>query len=691
MDQVRPAPFESGYHHHKTQWFHNGKIIGGTSGSGLVYGSDQREKSSSSVFPLEPQKANPIAMQDTYRPSSKNYHLKNAHNQGYELGLTSSFETRTSNDKYTKRQHFIRGKVPGGSASNKLIYGTDEVLRQANMRDGNNPSGFLYGTEAATKVGKPSPGPRPNNVLWLEERTEKETFKNKKLATTQDEFLARHMEEKTRKRQAELEEKRRDLQDLKNYDPWGRPGGGAPIMPEVTTISSLHVSGTDEKPETKRTKSIKNLVQEPYQPFGGRQGGGGAPNRTESGHVAAGFRADPELRFPRHASKANVDPNLRYAGRDERYRQDLDSMIEGSRNMKTLQREKSKEDELQHLKTDPFGREGAGAPRKTGSGTVKAAYPTTLSKDIEELRKGQRRNPLTLDLNETDDRNPQYNPWGRGHGNPPQFDRQGRMIKPVREKEENELEGIGIEANRPGGGAPNVDKGGKLKTRKAQTLTKTSSGQTMQRDFSPLNQRNVYDPWGRSGAGAPIKNSDGQIQTRTAGRVTHDSSSMSLSGKKDPQAKQELLTTLQKMSEESRSRRKAEHEDLLTSEKDVASWLRSGVVGQPSYNPTTKEIIAQKKQTSDVTSQVLNIRRQKNEKSREYHTDLEAQARERYQNRKQSEDQQRIKSVEHLKTMDRMWGRPGAGAPLGREHLDFARKQKLGLVPADSSYTYRDA
>ena len=40
------------------------------------------------------------------------------------------------------------------------------------------------------------------------------------------------------------------------------------------------------------------------------------------------------------------------------------------------------------------------------------------------------------------------------------------------------------------------------------------------------------------------------------------------------------------------------------SENDVASWLRSGVVGQPSYDATTKEIIAQKKQTSDVTSQV---------------------------------------------------------------------------------------
>ena len=46
--------------------------------------------------------------------------------------------------------------------------------------------------------------------------------------------------------------------------------------------------------------------------------------------------------------------------------------------------------------------------------------------------------------------------------------------------------------------------------------------------------------------------------------------------------------------------------------------------------------------------QVLNIRRQKNEKSREYHTDLEAQAQERYQHRKQSQEEQRVKSVEVL-------------------------------------------
>ena len=32
--------------------------------------------------------------------------------------------------------------------------------------------------------------------------------------------------------------------------------------------------------------------------------------------------------------------------------------------------------------------------------------------------------------------------------------------------------------------------------------------------------------------------------------------------------------------------------------------------------------------------------------------------------------------LQHLKTMDGMWGRPGAGAPLRRQHVDFARKQK---------------
>ena len=31
----------------------------------------------------------------------------------------------------------------------------------------------------------------------------------------------------------------------------------------------------------------------------------------------------------------------------------------------------------------------------------------------------------------------QYNPWGRGYGNPPTFDQQGRIVKPLRARDEN--------------------------------------------------------------------------------------------------------------------------------------------------------------------------------------------------------------------------------------------------------------
>lgn len=32
----------------------------------------------------------------------------------------------------------------------------------------------------------------------------------------------------------------------------------------------------------------------------------------------------------------------------------------------------------------------------------------------------------------------QYNPWGRGCGNPPTFDQQGRIVKPLQARDEND-------------------------------------------------------------------------------------------------------------------------------------------------------------------------------------------------------------------------------------------------------------
>jgi len=66
-------------------------------------------------------------------------------------------------------------QVPGGSQNNKMIYGTDELLRQTEEKRTltqatGKKEGFLYGTPAATNVGKQKPSTRPNNALWLEQR-----------------------------------------------------------------------------------------------------------------------------------------------------------------------------------------------------------------------------------------------------------------------------------------------------------------------------------------------------------------------------------------------------------------------------------------------------------------------------------------------------------------------------------------
>ena len=50
-------------------------------------------------------------MQDTQRPINKNYRLQNAHNNGFEFTLSTTNDSRRLNEKFTKKQHFVQGRV----------------------------------------------------------------------------------------------------------------------------------------------------------------------------------------------------------------------------------------------------------------------------------------------------------------------------------------------------------------------------------------------------------------------------------------------------------------------------------------------------------------------------------------------------------------------------------------------------
>lgn len=77
-----------------------------------------------SVFPQEPQRANPSSMQDTYRPLSKHHHLQNAHSKGFELTTSTTSDSRPLHDRYTKKQHFIQGRV---CTFNLITYGINII------------------------------------------------------------------------------------------------------------------------------------------------------------------------------------------------------------------------------------------------------------------------------------------------------------------------------------------------------------------------------------------------------------------------------------------------------------------------------------------------------------------------------------------------------------------------------------
>ena len=55
----------------------------------------------------------------------------------------------------------------------------------------------------------------------------------------------------------------------------------------------------------------------------------------------------------------------------------------------------------------------------------------------------------------------------------------------------SQQKGIGIDVNRPGAGAPNVDRSGNLKVRKGQTLTKSSNGRKYSAAYFPLFAKSV--------------------------------------------------------------------------------------------------------------------------------------------------------------------------------------------------------
>nr|CAD7406727.1 unnamed protein product [Timema cristinae] len=176
-----------------------------------------------------------------------------------------------------------------------------------------------------------------------------------------------------RKKDDQWHQKIRDQRELRDmlskYSPWGRPGCGAP-NPDSIRKRKLQLEGL--YPDQDKNCSAVSL---------GRPGGG-APQRTPSGHVNTLYREDPLLRFqPNEPARKCVDNVLRYR-RDVQekqvykqqlgeYKQQLDSMVQERRRMQNEEvRRKLEQDKQLWMARSPWGRPGPGGVLWRDPGTI---------------------------------------------------------------------------------------------------------------------------------------------------------------------------------------------------------------------------------------------------------------------------------------------------------------------------------
>ncbi|XP_046847080.1 uncharacterized protein LOC124440699 [Xenia sp. Carnegie-2017] len=584
------------------------------------------------TYPKDPQKNDVMVYEEAAAKSldGQRYNVTCHHKKSFDTESHLQYETKENNKlHHRKTQHFVRGKMAGGSSTNTLLYGNDTLTKGFTLpqsQDKIDDNSFLYGSNAVKRYQNTNPAKRLNHNFPQGEMTDGQKNRYRKLAKEEDNYLNNYYQQKIQQQSLIAEEKRKDLDMLKNYNPWGRPGGGAPRGYNNNQVNA------------NVTKNVQKLKQDNRVTTGA--GGGGSPNRTFSGNVVTSLRIDPEIRFQAAQHNSNIDPRLRYKP-DYSYGLDLSAQVNEVTNRKILEKQKEKEEDIKLIEKTLF------PSHKSILADEKDVRYESISSTTDQL----------------------YDPWGKGVGGLPERNQFGKILKNRRHLT-NISESVPIKEN--------------INPKKKITLVKNPFGQSCVRESSP---NDSYNPFGRPGAGAPLKDELGNLIVYTSGKLANaDMGSAQL--RKDRARKKDYLSALEKQQEEIKNLRSTQRSNMLNSANPgVVSWLCQGKVGQPEYDSLTNKMKSNAKATSDVTREKLQIRRYINQNSKRYCEDLQEMANERNRRRQNERAQQRELSFHHIKTMNDVWGRPGGGAPVtkAKDQIISPRKHSEQLLPTTRS------
>lgn len=564
-------------------------------------------------------------------PRMKDHRKSHMHNKSFEPVTVSTIAKYSNdvNEGHSKAQHFTYGAIPGGDQNNRLIYGSLDSYgidlnnikpkpKAAQVKKYyQTPDSFVYGQRDFLYNQQNQPASKKlSNIFSMEERTSAEMRKKQREVENTEKEYHRYKKEKEENRKRIEDEKRRDHEMLTSYKaPWGKAGGGAP----------------NERHE--RSQQVRRLLDDKEQTFPFGRPGAGAPLKTNSGNLKTGLSADPEIRFQKR-DRNQIHNVVNPEGRAEKehrkfpYETNLDILAHETR----AQRKVLKRNEDMSVSVyDPFGRPGAGAPLRDDQGKTQVARSRNLIRTVKGDDDGD--NHLT-------DASLQY-------GTP-------RLKKEIKNKDQTGFYG-GF--GRAGGGAPNFGNDGIVQTSKRQmfvtagdgAVIKTSSDESL--DF-------------RGGGGAPIRDSNGNFVAAVSGKLSNEEmgySSHSQLG--DMESRKSYLEALRQQAEEHENLKRLQKSEQNQQSVDTGSWIKQGKVGRYPVDSSTHQVMGAPRLTSDIVKQRYEIKREDPSKSKEYHEALDHHARLHEQSKQLELQQERERSVEHARTMDAVWGKPGHGAP----------------------------
>nr|CAB3262690.1 uncharacterized protein LOC100181873 [Phallusia mammillata] len=465
-------------------------------------------------------------------------------------------------------------------------------------------SGFLHGSPTIGKFTETDRKEQRNNIRLLE-KTSAEFRKLQRQQLERQQFTEEHRQVKDAQEKQKKQEKQDDLKLLKNYNPFGKPGFGAP-------------RGSD-KPNLIMTKSLQ------------AKDGVGIVREETKRDLPRQLPPDKRPRIQRYEDdrmrRYRVDKKTAH-----KYKTELDALIDVKKQQAKLLDGIDKKREEQMVDYDPFGKPGAGAPNIDDSGNIMMfrKHRFASPEKVPEKAKANDDNPW-LKLGQPTKREKLRFPRAGDHG--------------IYEFVDPEIENEGFSRKHVGGGGePLVDKSGEIRTKRAGLLTTIHGARRTENITKVATPENVREtgklsPWGRPGAGAPLKDSEGEIVKNTKGRIQYESLGYSKREEENMGlAKKLYRDDLQKGIEQQRQIRDEEKGYMRLPPGDVPSWFSKGKVGRPKRDPVTGIIVPQKRIMSDVTAQKFNIDRPRD--AEKYYQDLQRMAGERY--KKRMEEKQRL-------------------------------------------------